>query len=83
MTDEQVTKEYLDRRLKLEFDEFEEKMDTKFTKLRNDIFDKIDGLAARKTKDEEEDAVHEFSHKRVDDDLSDLDKRVTVLEKGN
>ncbi|OGY12217.1 MAG: hypothetical protein A3A58_00585 [Candidatus Blackburnbacteria bacterium RIFCSPLOWO2_01_FULL_41_27] len=83
MTDEQVTKEYLDRRLKLEFDEFEEKMDTKFTKLRSDIFDKIDGLAARKTKDEEEYAAHEFSHKRVDDDLSDLDKRVTVLEKGN
>lgn len=69
--------------LKLEFEGFEEKMDSKLAQLKSDIFDKLDKMAGVQSKEDEEDSAHEFSHKRVNDDLSDLDRGVTVLEKGN
>ncbi|TSC89433.1 MAG: hypothetical protein G01um10145_590 [Microgenomates group bacterium Gr01-1014_5] len=79
MANDYITKAYLD----LRFDEFEEKMDGKFTQLKSDIFDKLDEKAGTQTRNEEENAAHEMSHERVSDNLDNLDKRVTVLEKGN
>ncbi len=89
-----VTKNFLEQKLQFFKVEIFAKMDqlkkdisddfdNKLTQLKSDIFNKLDEKAGAQSKDEEESAAHEMSHERVSDDLDNLDKRVTVLEKGN
>jgi len=78
-----ITKAYLDLRLDQLKEDISDDVESKFTQLKSDIFDKLDEKAGTQTRNEEESAAHEMSHGRVSDDLDNLDKRVTVLEKGN
>ena len=73
--------------LDTKFEEFEEritdKFDSKLSQLKSDIFDRLDKMAGVQSKDEEEDSAHEFSHQRINDDLSEISSRVARLEKAS
>lgn len=64
--DDYVTKNYLDE---------------KFESFKSELYDIKDEIITELKKNRENDDTHQFSHMRVNDDLQDLDKRVTKLEK--
>ena len=71
-------KEELKRELK---EEISEDMDDKLTRLKSDIFVRLDQYAGKQVKEEEEEAAGALAQKRMSDQLEDHEERIITLEK--
>ncbi|MBI2268522.1 MAG: hypothetical protein HYU80_03745 [Candidatus Blackburnbacteria bacterium] len=72
-----VTKQYLEER----FSRFEEEIEERLLKpLRNDLANMKDEIIAKLNARQEEDDVHQYSHQRINDELTGHEGRISILE---
>jgi len=76
-----VTKSYLDKQNFVTEDYLDERFDNFKEEIKDDLYSIKDEIMGELKKNRENDETHQFSHMRVNDDLQELDKRVTNLEK--
>lgn len=55
-------------------------LDEKFESFKSELYDIKDEIMTELRKNRENDEAHQFSHIRINDELQELDKRVTKLE---